>query len=149
VGTKIANSRADPFALAGPSRTPRLACAPSTPSGAVAVRGGRRSEKHSLPRMEGRSGAVVVLATGIDPSPLVLPPLPSSSRSLARPLLLRLRPLLLPSRAPLHPRVRPPPSHSLMHSETRTQTHAAGYARIRYMFTRECRSFLSLASMIP
>lgn len=30
-----------------------------------------------------------------------------------------------------------------MHSETRTQAHAAGYARVRYI-QRECRSFLSL-----
>lgn len=80
--------------------------------------------------MEGRSGAVVVLATGIDPSPLVLPPLPSSSRPsvIAAPPSLALPPSRAHRFTPVHPA-----AHSLMHSETRTQTRAAGYARIRYI----------------
>lgn len=68
--------------------------------------------------MEGRSGTVVVLATGIDPSPLVLPPL--YPPLLAYPLLLypRFTPFF-PSPSHFSPLLCPP--HSLMHSSAHIQ----------------------------
>lgn len=85
--------------------------------------------------MEGRSGTVVVLATGIDPSPLVLPPL--YPPLLAYPLLLypRFTPFFPP---PSHfsPLLCPP--HSLMHSK---RTHTT---QIIHTHIYEYRSFLSL-----
>lgn len=82
--------------------------------------------------MEGRSGTVVVLATGIDPSPLVLPPL--YPPLLACPLLPypRFTPFFPSLISPL---LRPPPPapHSLMHSSAHIQrgyTHTHMYIRI-------------------
>lgn len=89
--------------------------------------------------MEGRSGALVVLATGIDPSPLVLPPLPSSSRPsvIAAPPSLA----LLPSRVLPHPRS---PSLSFSNALADAHTDSRGRLRTHPVYTRECRSFLSL-----
>lgn len=82
---------------------------------------------------------MVVLATGIDPSPLVLPPLPSSSRPpvIAAPPSLA----LLPSRALPHPRS---PSLSFSNALGDVHTDPRGRLHTHPVYTRECRSFLPL-----
>ena len=91
--------------------------------------------------MEGRSGAVVVLATGIDPSPLVLLRRATLPFSLARYCCASVLPrLLLPSsraRRLIPVPLRPPPLSSLSFSnalgDAHTDWRAAGYARTRYI----------------
>lgn len=135
------HARIAPFAFAGLSRGPPGSSAQVSPSDPLRRRRGARgrTEREVLPGwMEGRSGAVVVLATGIDPSPLVLPrraALPFS------PVRYCCASVLLDPSYPLAHAASPPSPSSTLSSlsfsnalgDAHTDWRAAGYARTRYI----------------
>lgn len=144
------HARIVPFALAGPSRrTPGVLGLGVPLRRRRGVRGLGPSEKYSqdgwkedqVPWLSWQPALILPLLfyCAAPPSPsrsLVIAAPPSS----LAPSYLLAHAASSPSLSVLHPS---PPSHSLMHSETRSRL------RTHPVYTRECRSFLSLVHATP